>query len=431
MSSLYQGACSPPNRMMSGTRSFASISIVLLLFILCADAAGAEQGPLMRVAILPDLIPGVARQLLPMTIELPGDHADSRSSRIKIVGLIYCGGDRHGGANALAEVYPYNAAIPSSALSQTDCKAALNEIAQRLAGSPGAPDWVEVIRTDITWVPWELKFAMLDAAGAGKGAKQAPSLKGVGQFQHYLTSNLQILSPPGQNYRFDLAIGFLDSTIVVALFPAGRGVANPQPYPTADPLLNGDISSAPAGANVLAEAQYAFINDLLKMYAPSYSIPIELQGMTQTMVAKNVRLSGKDRTITAAGQLSLENFVYNATVRCDGDDLSVSAITLEPLPSNCDVADMVERLQCQAQQAAMAGSSSAAAAALTSYYQGQKFHYSSMNSPLQFTLGDAEFAATFEALKSSSRDATFSEAGRVMIHRTSATAGKITPENAQ
>ena len=79
----------------------------------------------------------------------------------------------------------------------------------------------------------------------------------------------------------------------------------------------------------------------------------------------------------------------------------------------------------------MAGSSGAAAAALTSYYQGQKFHYSSVNSPLQFTFGDAEFAATFEALKSSSRDSTFSEAGRVRILRTSATAGEITHEKAR
>ena len=416
--------------MMNNLRSLASISMASLLFILCAAAARAEQGPLMRVVILPDLIPSVARQLVPMTIKLPADHADSQSSRIKVVGLIYCGGDRHGGANALAEVYSYNAAIPPSALSPADCKAALSEMAQRLAGSPGAPDWVEVIRTHITWAPWELKFTILDAAGAGNGAKQAPSLKGVGGFQRYPTSNLQILPSPGQNYRFDLAIGFLDSTIVVALFPSGR-VANPQPYLTADPLLNGEISAAPVGANVLAEAQYAFINDLLKMYAPSYSIPIELQGITQTMVAKNVRLSGKNKAMTAAGQLSLENLVYNSTVRCDGDDLSVRTITLEPLASNCNMEDMVARLQCQAQQAVMAGSSGAAAAALTSYYQGQKAHYSSVDSPLQFTLGDAELAATFEALKSSSRDSTFSEAGRVTIHRTSATAGEITDQKAQ
>jgi hypothetical protein len=39
-----------------------------------------------------------------------------------MVGFIYCGGDRHGGADALAQVYPYNAAIPSSVLAQTNCK---------------------------------------------------------------------------------------------------------------------------------------------------------------------------------------------------------------------------------------------------------------------------------------------------------------------
>jgi hypothetical protein len=177
------------------------------------------------------------------------------------------------------------------------------------------------------------------------------------------------------------------------------------------------MSAAPERANVLVDALYVFINDLLRIYAPSYQIPIQLQGMTQTMVAKNIRVSGGDNMMTAAGQLTLGEIAYNGTVRCEGSDLGVSQITLDAPAANCNSDDLIERLRCQGQQAALAGSSNAVAAALTNYYQGQKFHYSTVDRPLRFTLGDTEFEATFEALKSSSRDSTVSEAGHVTIKR--------------
>jgi hypothetical protein len=121
--------------------------------------------------------------------------------------------------------------------------------------------------------------------------------------------------------------------------------------------------------------------------------------------------------MTAAGQLTLGEIAYNGTVRCEGSDLGVDQITLDAPAANCNTDDLMERLRCQGQQAALAGSSNAVAAALTNYYQGQKFHYSTVDRPLRFTLGDTEFAATFEALKASSRDSTISEAGHVSIKR--------------
>jgi hypothetical protein len=401
---------------MKGLWRLASVSMAAILFGLCATSGRADEGPLMRAVILPGLIPSVVQQLIPMTVELPADRTDLRAPRIKIVSLVYCGGDGHGGATALGVVYPDEAAPAPEALSAADCSGALAGLASRLAHSAGAPEWVEVIKARVRWTPWQLKFAVADAAGAAKGGGRAPSLNGLGEFKNYPTSNLQILPPPGENYRFDVGIGFLNSTIVIAVFPSGR-TANPQPYLTANPLLSAEMSAAPERANVLVDALYVFINDLLRIYPPSYQIPIPLQGMTQTMVAKNIRVSGGDNMMTAAGQLTLGEIAYNGTVRCEGSDLGVSQITLDAPAVNCNSDDLMERLRCQGQQAALAGSSNAVAAALTNYYQGQKFHYSTVDRPLRFTLGDTEFAATFEALKASSRDSTVSEAGRVSIKR--------------
>ncbi len=394
----------------------AVIAAIFGLFVtgLFVTIAKADEWPLMRAVILPDLIPSVAQQFVPMAVDLPANFANLR--RIKIVALMYCGGDNHGGANALGVVYPDRSAPLAAAMAGLNCSEPLSRIAGRLAHSSGAPDWVEVINTHITWTPWQLRFGVADTASASKTGHSAPSLQGLGEIRNFATSNLQILPSPGDNYRFDVAIGFTNSTIVAAIFQNGHA-ASPQQFLSSDTLLDAEISAAPAQANFVADAQYGFVNDLLRIYAPSYEIPIHLQNMTQPMLAKHVQVSGGDNTMTTAGQLSLGEIVYNATVRSQGNDLTVSQITLQPPPVNCTGDDLMERLRCQGQQAAISASSAAVASALTNYYQGQPFHYSTVDHPLRFTLGDAEFSATVQALKSSSRASTISEAGRASIQK--------------
>src|SRR5260370_40598012 len=105
----------------------------------------------MRGVILPDLIPSVMHHLTPMRVELPADRTDLRAPRIKIVGLVYCGGDGHGGANALGVVYPDEAAPAPQALSAADCSGVLAGLANRLAHSAGAPEWGESIKATVIW----------------------------------------------------------------------------------------------------------------------------------------------------------------------------------------------------------------------------------------------------------------------------------------
>ena len=389
------------------------------IFLVCglgAAPAHADEKPLARIVIMPELIPGVVRQLIPITVELAAGRAGPRASKIKIAGLVYCGGYRQGGAWAVGAVYPESApasaAAGSNVLLTADCQGSLAAIAQRLAHSADAPDWVEVMKTHVTWMPWVLRFAVADAASASRSGSPAPSLKELGELKSFSTSNLHILPPPGQENRFDVAIGFLESSIVVALFPSGH-VSNPQPYLKRDPILEAEIADAPARANAVAAAQYGFINALLRLYAPSFEIPLQLQVMTQALTAKNISASGGDNTMTVMGQLELGNISYNAAVHCEGDDLAIRQITLAAPAVDCDNNDVVAQLQCQGQQAA----SGALGATLTNLYQGQRFHYSTVDRPLRFTLGDAEFAAKFEALRSSSRGSTVTEDGNVTLER--------------
>jgi len=115
------------------------------------------------------------------------------------------------------------------------------------------------------------------------------------------------------------------------------------------------------------------------------------------------------------GQLAMEGIAYNCAVHAAGADLVVKQIQLTPVAQPCTSNDLMERLQCQGQQIATSGSSQSVANALTNYYQGTPFHYSTEGHPLDFELGDKQFTATFDTLKSGSKGSTIREAGKASI----------------
>jgi hypothetical protein len=278
-----------------------------------------------------------------------------------------------------------------------------------------APDWLEVIKLRATWMPWRMTLTIADAAGAAKPGYAAPNLRSVGQIKIYNTSGLRILTGPGRNVGFDLAVSFPGSAITVIAAPTGR-MSNPAPYLN-DPSVGNEIANAPATSNVIADAQYTFINQVLRLYGSTFEIPLPAEGLTETMTAKNITVAGADNVMTVAGDLEYRTLGYAASVRCEGEDLTVRQVTLNAPAANCNQDDLMERLQCQGQGVAMYGSSKALAEAITQYYQGRPLHVSTQTHPLDFAVGDTDYQAAFDALKSGSRAGMFSEAGRATIRR--------------
>jgi hypothetical protein len=401
----------------------ASIAFFYTILLLAAPVIASAQyaPPPLRVLLLPRLIPDAIQQMLPVVFSSPASGAgDVVPQKISVVAMVYCGGDSAGNATAVGVAVPgQGRALSSSVLSANDCAAPLSNVAARLINPGAGPDWLEVVKLRASWIPWRMTLAIADSAGAAKPGYSPPNLKGVGQIKSYDTSGIRILTGPGANVGFDLAVAFPRSAITVIAAPAGR-MTIPIRYLN-DSTVGTEIANAPALSNVILDAQYTFINQVLKLYGSTFDIPLPIEGVTETMTAKNITVVGADNLMTVAGDLVYRTLDYAASVRCEGPDLTVNEVTLDAPAPKCTQQDLMERLQCQGQSVASYGSSKALAAAITQYYQGQPLHVSTRTQPLDFAVGDTDYQATFEALKSSSRGGLFSEAGRATIRRADAT----------
>lgn len=386
---------------------------VLAIFTAGVVSVRAEETPLATAVLLPSLIESIVQQLVPATLDLPAGAATS-PVRVKIAALVYCGTNGHGGGYAVGIGIPAESTGSPKALSAADCHEPLPALAKRTIESSGAPNWIEAVRAEVEWVPWQLTLKISELAPAAKPAASAPSFSGMQNLARYATSNLAILPPPGGDRRFDVAFSFPATAIVAALYASGRS-SNPLAALTSQGSFVAPAAEIPSQANLLVSAQYAFVNDLLRLYAPEYEVPIPVQGMTEKMLAKDVQVTGADDSMTATGQLVMGNIAYRCKVHSAGPDLVIKRIELNPIAKDCNSDDLMERMQCQGEQLATSGSSASVANALTNYYQGTPFHYSSEAHPLQFDLLDRQITATFEALRSSSEGTTISEAARASI----------------
>jgi hypothetical protein len=399
----------------NGLRWLVGLPLVATLTVGIATVH-ADETPLATAVLLPSLIQSLVQQLVPLTVDLPGGGATS-PAQVKVATLVYCGTDGRGGGYAVGIAIPAESTGSPKPLSASDCGDALAAIAKRTIESPGAPNWIETVRVQLSWVPWQLRLGISGVAPATRQGGSAPSFSGRQTLATYGTTDLAILPPPGGDRRFDVAFSFPATAIVGALFAHGR-TSNPLATLTAQGSSVAHDAEVPKQANVLLSAQYSFVNDLLRLYAPEYEVPIPVQGTTAKMVAKDVQVAGADNSMTASGQLVMGNIAYRCAVHSAGPDLLIRRIELNPIAKDCTSNDLMERLQCQGEQLATSGSSESVANALTNYYQGTPFHYSTEAHPLQFNLLDRQITATFEALKSSSKGTAISEAGRASIQTT-------------
>ena len=379
---------------------------VLALF----TASAAEAQPPLRIVLLPALIAEAADQVLPMRFNQPADPADIIGQQLTLTELLYCGSDHRGSGRLIGVLDEGNAPLRARSLEASDCDQPLATIAARELRFPGAPEWVEAARLRLTWQPWRLTLAIAEAAGAARQGYTAPNLRSVAQAVYFPSAALQPLTGPGQNLRFDLAIGFRRAGIVIDAYPSGTARDPAASFPS-DDALDAQIQAAPLTANVIAAARYGFINQMLAIYSPAFEVPVSIQGLSATLLAHGLSVNGGDNQLTLTGKVISENLTYDSKVDCAGGDLAVQQIAMEAAGVNCAQPDMMSWLQCQAGHGL--------AAALTAYYQNQPFHVSTRSQPLHFTFSGTDYEAYFTGLKTSSHGGVLSEAGQSVLQRAS------------
>jgi hypothetical protein len=207
-----------------------------------------------------------------------------------------------------------------------------------------------------------------------------------------------------------LAIGFRRDGIVIDAYPSGAA-NNPAGNFPSDDRLSAEIQASPPITNVIAAARYGFINQMLALYSPTFNIPVNIQGLSAMLLARDLSVKGGENQLTLTGKVISQNLAYDTKVDCAGDDLAVQQVAMDAVGVNCAQPDMMSWLQCQAGHGL--------AAALTAYYQNQPLHVSTQSRPLHFTFGGTDYEAYFTALKTSSHGGVLSEAGQATLQRVS------------
>jgi hypothetical protein len=373
------------------------------------------QEPSLRVILRPELITEIADQVLPARLGGPPESALAGFVPLRplfVTELFYCGVDDHGDGRMIGVIERIDAPLRARSLGPSDCDRPLSTIATRELRLPAAPEWVEAARFRLTWNFWN-RFVFLglaDAAPAARSGYTAPNLLQRRGFTGFPTSRLQPLTGPGRNLTFDLAVGFRRDGIVVQAYPSGSPIDPNVKFPS-DDELSAQIRAAPPATNVIASAPYEFINQMLSSYSPTFNIPVTVQGLSTTLLARDLSVKGSDNQLTLSGKMISQNLAYDSRVDCAGDDLAVEQVAMETAGVNCAQPDIISWLQCHAGHGL--------AAALTGYYQNQPLHISTQSRPLHFTFEGIDYDVYFTALKTSSHGDMLSEAGQATLQRVS------------
>ncbi|HUN58140.1 MAG TPA: hypothetical protein VMU41_08495 [Candidatus Binataceae bacterium] len=399
-------------RIIGRSHAFAAIRVMVLLgtrVLLPGSAALAQEAPSLRVILRPELITEVADQALPLKLNPPADPTDVTSQQLTITELLYCGSDERGDGRMIGVIDEGDAPLRARSLEPSDCDQPLPTIAGRELRVPGSPEWVAAARLRLSWQLWRLALAVVDSSSAARPGFTTPNLpSAASRGVSYPTRGLQPLTGPGQNLKFDLAVGFRRNGVIIDAYPGGTA-SNPDGSFLSEDALTTAIQSSPSSTNVIAEARYGFVNQMLAIYSPTFNIPVSVQGLSTILFARDLSVKGADNQLTLTGKIIGQNLTYDSRVDCAGEDLAVQQVSMEAERVNCARPDMMSWLQCQAGHGL--------AAALTGYYQNQSLHVSTQSRPLHFSFGGTRYEAYFSALKTSSHSGVLSEAGQATLQR--------------
>jgi hypothetical protein len=340
-----------------------------VLAALAASAAGHEsvaragEGEGARVLVGTALLEQLVRSQLPAAVPLPG-----RGGSAIVIEARLCPPDKAGRGHVLAVLVP---GPPPERLGAgslrlpEDCRASPDAVAQRLLPGVGAPA-VAVADLSIAFRPGEIRFSIEKAGvAAEKGAAAAETLRALGPKTALPAIPLaDVKVPTGSGSPLVLGIG-LDwrrEGVGVAL---GLGGAVGRPGGRAD--LAGTVT----GTSLCAELPLSFVSALLT--AVQRRGPFEVRLDSEIVEVSDVRLAAQDAGLQVTGTATPRSVRQPLRVAADlaGEDLQIAEIRVDAELEDCSGVGLLQKVACNARNAARSAAAEAVAASLRQQYRGR------------------------------------------------------------
>jgi hypothetical protein len=378
--------------MVSRPPSAASLA-VLLAVALSSPARAADPEPAAERAeaqLFGTAINRFVEKRLPATLELPGDRAAGvRRMSVTVTEARFCGAldATRGRVIAVVRAPAEPPATPPATVTPLlggpqDCQDKLDDVARRRAPS----DTLGVVEVIAAWAPWELRLALGAVATSGPGAEALGAAlaraKAAGPLATVETSALRLANERGGALSLDVALTFLKAgdSVLATLTPAAR--TRPETRPS---LL--DPAGAPAGADGVVGATFAFANRVLALFGQDGPLLLEID--REVVELRNLQLSGANGAAQLCGRATSRSVgeSMRLTIEATGGDLTIAEVRAEPELEDCGQTG----LACRLRNAARSTAAAAAAAALTARYKGQLLRTLRQPAPFSFDAGGQSF----------------------------------------
>jgi hypothetical protein len=330
-------------------------------------AAAAGEGEAARALVGTGLLERLIKAQLPAAVPLPA-RAGAAAASAQVIEARLCPPDKSGRGHALAVLVPATAAArPSAGSLRTpeDCKLALDALAQRLLPDAGAPA-VAVADLAVGFRPGEIRLSIEKAAvAAEKGAAAAEALRALGPrtaLPPVALGDPRIPLEGGPPLALALSLDWRREGLAAAV---GLGGAAGKPGSRAD------LAGTATGTALVAELPLPFVGALLA--AAQRRGPFEVRLDSEIVEVSDVRVAAQGSGLQVTGTATPRSLRQSMRLAADlaGEDLEIAELRVDAELEDCSGVGLLQKVGCNARNAARSAAAEAAAAGLRQRYRGR------------------------------------------------------------
>jgi len=331
------------------------------------SVARAGEGEGARALVGTALLEQLVRARLPAAVPLPA-RAGGGGGSASVIEARLCLPDKAGRGHVLAVLVsgaPPGRSGAGSLRPSEDCQAPLDAVAQRLLPAVGAPA-VAVADLAIAFRPGELRLSIEKAAvAAEKGAAAAEALRTLGSrtaLPAVPLADLKVPMDAGPPLVLGIGLDWRREGVGVTV---GLGGAASRPGGRAD------LAGTVPGTSLCAELPLSFVSALLA--AVQRRGPFEVRLDSEIVEVADVRVAAQGAGLQVTGMATPRSVRQPLRVTADlaGEDLQIAEVRVDAQLEDCSGVALLQRVACNARNAARSAAGEAVAAALRQQYRGR------------------------------------------------------------